>query len=316
MPDTSKVPSQLKIVRDSFCKVQTVKKGGLEDTLNLTAIYRLINGVSNFVYLLGTLRILFAQQNNKNCIYFSDKSIRSIQINVDFIDNAVSKPGPIENTELADPENMDHLKRDLEEGVEYQWLQEEQWKLLFSWYGGGPIYARNVFASNCVEAHPIILKFAIVNADGSYDIQNPELRPFSTLFSLGQVAATFVDNDADKEEEVMSPSVHLWVPFAELKSMYTCVNARNVQVTLKDLEHVDHTRYVEIPNDYLHTLLGNLHFSKNVVFLVEKKCNPMPGSAFVWPLVKGVETWNQFEVGDILDVQVWCISSHFNDRMN
>ncbi|ETO06981.1 hypothetical protein RFI_30412, partial [Reticulomyxa filosa] len=57
----------------------------------------------------------------------------------------VPKPGPIDNSELADEEDQTQLKKLLDEHLTHEWLHEDQWKMLESWYKGGPAFPRKVY---------------------------------------------------------------------------------------------------------------------------------------------------------------------------
>eukprot|EP01083_Nonionella_stella_P276082 937877_1 len=55
------------------------------------------------------------------------------------------RPGKIDNAALQDSENPKALKRDIQENRTHIWLHQDVWKLLCSWYGGGPEFPRKVF---------------------------------------------------------------------------------------------------------------------------------------------------------------------------
>eukprot|EP01083_Nonionella_stella_P079445 217988_1 len=54
------------------------------------------------------------------------------------------RPGKIDNAALQDSENPKALKRDIQENRTHIWLHQDVWKLLCSWYGGGPEFPRKV----------------------------------------------------------------------------------------------------------------------------------------------------------------------------
>ncbi|CAI5531070.1 unnamed protein product [Closterium sp. Naga37s-1] len=86
------------------------------------------------------------------------------------------KPLPIDNSSLVDREAQDrfgsaepHLRLELQEDGDYVLVPQSVWRVLHSWYGGGPVVSRHVVRMGgreelSVEVYPLSLELSCVSA--------------------------------------------------------------------------------------------------------------------------------------------------------
>jgi hypothetical protein len=82
-------------------------------------------------------------------------------------------PGSISNETLAEGKDSQVLKEQLQEGANYELVPSEVWRLLLSWYGGGPAFSRKVINEGNnylrVEVYSLSLKLKRTNERGAVD---------------------------------------------------------------------------------------------------------------------------------------------------
>mmetsp|Transcript_17960 Transcript_17960/g.28371 ORF Transcript_17960/g.28371 Transcript_17960/m.28371 type:complete len:1182 (+) Transcript_17960:107-3652(+) len=186
------------------------------------------------------------------------------------------RPGKIDNSDLADPNNEEALKLDIQEGRTHVWIHEDQWSLLYSWYGGGPSFPRKVYErggtytkEKYICIYPQLVKLVYADEEsGAFDVDKKdtvETKQFPPDYTLKEVAAELESEIAWKKEEDSkrvgsapdTPYVHVWLEFSRMKEIYTVDKA--VKVTVEMLEPVmDGSSWVEIPDDYLKTKLDEI----------------------------------------------------------
>ncbi|GJP42950.1 hypothetical protein CLOM_g2470 [Closterium sp. NIES-68] len=86
------------------------------------------------------------------------------------------RPPPIDNSSLVDREAQDrfgsaepHLRLELQEEGDYVLVPQSVWRVLHSWYGGGPVVSRHVVHMGgreelSVEVYPLCLELSCVSA--------------------------------------------------------------------------------------------------------------------------------------------------------
>ena len=110
------------------------------------------------------------------------------------------------------------------------------------------------------------------------------------------------NNDNDEKED--TPYVHLWVPFKNIKQVYT-VDNDNVTVTLDDLKNVDPNKWVEIPDDNLNLKITEIENQVIAVeFIIYSNDNSNQNDKdFCWPRGTTDNEWKNFKIGQIVDVK-------------
>ena len=125
--------------------------------------------------------------------------------------------------------------------------------------------------------------------------------------------------------------IHIWAKFANVYDIYL-LNMFRASVTLDDLQNENATRWVEIPHDYERLLTLDKLIKNKQTFMTNAKKNKdinistgntttninsgYSDNAQVticveyinkqnlnWPMMKGKENWQQFEIGDIIDMR-------------
>jgi len=158
-----------------------------------------------------------------------------------------NRPGPIENSDLADDKDSKQLKGDIQEHLTHEWISEDKWKLLYRWYGGGPIFDRKVFekGNNYMKEkyicqHPRFIKFIFCNETGqipNINDDNTEIHGYPKDYTLQQIALEFEKKygfiDEKTEDDTTEPFVHLWIAIKEVIDIYVS-SSRNVDVKKKD----------------------------------------------------------------------------------
>jgi len=113
------------------------------------------------------------------------------------------KPGPIDNTDIIETETGEpHIRKTTLDPFDYVFLSEERWKLIYHWYGGGPVLRRNVVAGwnksfLQVEVRPLRLKVF-----KSSDMQHGVWATFSKIDTVGKFKTTMCEIFGLKEEDV------------------------------------------------------------------------------------------------------------------
>mmetsp|Transcript_30044 Transcript_30044/g.47979 ORF Transcript_30044/g.47979 Transcript_30044/m.47979 type:complete len:1184 (-) Transcript_30044:396-3947(-) len=184
-------------------------------------------------------------------------------------DSGIPRPGKIDNEDLQDPSNPAALRKDIQENRTHVWVHEDVWKLLQSWYGGGPAFPRKVYerGSTYVKEkyiciYPQLVKLVYCDdKTGKIDTSDESkivLKQFPPDYTLKQMAKDLEDEmelkDDDKKED--TPYVHVWLKFGQVKLIYTI--DKKVKVTEEDLADVDPEKWVEVPDDYLKTKLDDI----------------------------------------------------------
>eukprot|EP00486_Rosalina_sp_Unknown_P000500 CAMPEP_0201565528 /NCGR_PEP_ID=MMETSP0190_2-20130828/4688_1 /ASSEMBLY_ACC=CAM_ASM_000263 /TAXON_ID=37353 /ORGANISM="Rosalina sp." /LENGTH=888 /DNA_ID=CAMNT_0047983127 /DNA_START=184 /DNA_END=2847 /DNA_ORIENTATION=+ len=183
-------------------------------------------------------------------------------------ETADPRPGPIDNSELQDPDNPKALSQGIQENRTHIWIHSDIWTLLQKCYTGGPAFPRKVYergSSYNKEKYiciwPQLLKLVYCDdKTGEIDVnKNVVDKGFPPDYTLKQMAKDLEDEmewpEDDKKED--TPYVHIWLPFGKVKAIYP-IDKSKAKVTEEELEKEDDTRWVEVPDDYLKTKLDDI----------------------------------------------------------
>ena len=82
---------------------------------------------------------------------------------------AAEKPGEIDNSDI-EGEIKGQLRKDLRSQIEFVILPASVWHQLVSWYGGGPVFERQVHITKSgqprMELYPLLLHVRLSSATG------------------------------------------------------------------------------------------------------------------------------------------------------
>ena len=70
---------------------------------------------------------------------------------------------------------------------------------------------------------------------------------------------------------------------------------------MRDIKNEDQRRWVEVPDDFTRTRLKDLTCDDNARELIVEYFDVETNT---WPMAKTDKTWENFQVGDIIDVKV------------
>ncbi|KAK8807123.1 hypothetical protein WA158_003882 [Blastocystis sp. Blastoise] len=102
-----------------------------------------------------------------------DKWTRYITTDDDITDVIPERPGAINNCDILEEDQLT-LKSELTEDRDYVIIQDDLWKQLYAWYGGGPVIPRRVIRTSNgeleLELYPLQIDVCDCMSDGSAGI--------------------------------------------------------------------------------------------------------------------------------------------------
>ena len=100
-----------------------------------------------------------------------------------------------------------------------------------------------------------------------------------------------------------TPKVHVWARFVTIQDIYPLTAP--ITVTLQDIrsnsQNEDQQRWVEVPDDSMSTRLTDLNYGDKEPELIIEYFDIENNT---WPMAKSRQTFQNFQVGDIIDVIV------------
>jgi len=205
-----------------------------------------------------------------------DKGDDDIDGGLDALDDGeYPRPGPIDNSDLQDPNDENALSKALTENMTHIWIHSEVWHLLHSWYGGGPAFERKVYErggtfstlkEKYICVHPRLVRLCFCDdQSGDIDLSKTTVKGFPVDYHLSQVVkeleAEMEWNGEEKDEEKQQ-YLRVWLRMGQIKEIYklNTPNAvkKGITISLDDLNTLDQQQWVEIPDDYLKTELNDL----------------------------------------------------------
>eukprot|EP01084_Bolivina_argentea_P312807 541590_1 len=203
------------------------------------------------------------------------------------------------------------IKQKINMHDDYILIHKDVWNYLYLWYGGGPVFKRKTYLIEAgvgirnfhlfVSLYPKWMNISYCDDNtGKIDLNKFEIKEFPSKFSLRAVAK-LMEDELDIEKHWQSQCIRVWLKFRHIKHIYT-VN-KNVKVTMNDLKDENPDRFVEVPDDYLHSItLNELELNDNESIVIEKKQDNNG-----WPRADHynyTENWKyNVKIGDIIDVK-------------
>jgi len=204
-----------------------------------------------------------------------DKGDDDIDGGVDAVDESdIPRPDTIDNSDLADPDDEHAINPAATENLHFVWIHGDVWKLLTSFYEGGPAFERKVYERSGVSAwskekyicrNPQLVKLCYCDdKTGEIDLAKTVVKGFPKDYKINELLAELEDemewDEAGKKER---PLLHAWLRLGQIKEIYTHQGSKKIKkISLDDFKDLDMNKWVEIPDDYLKTELYEMVSNK------------------------------------------------------
>jgi len=192
----------------------------------------------------------------KKCVCY--ESVEGNDLNID-------EPGPIDNSHLL-IDNSNHLRKDMIQEQDYNFVHEKVWKNLCDWYTGGPRIARKVLEVGRmkqakIDLFPIILKWGYADdsqTDGLPTYQDQKVLLISRSLEVKELRGIFEQKDSDNATGVVNE--------VRLNMRLGVINA--VRKRFPDPSEEDNQRFIELTPEENSLILEDFNFEKGDLHLV------------------------------------------------